>query len=268
MFNVRPIQANTDLIAALQACGSGSPDATLFENALAVNTYVANQEAREQLFSCSGQVIASQQVPNQVKQQFFLLTSKEIDAQIAATPKDARAYVLGGTFYNDVNQVAQAQPLLEKAHELSPTKQSISIALADDYLSTGKNDQAVALLKQAYESATENFSAEFAYAVGLVVTNKEAEARAMFANDPKIFETQQMANVFASLKQYSKAIDIYNKLIGTSTTDVNLRAALAQTQYAAGLKDAAIGTLQGILKTNPEYKAQIDAAIKQIQSGK
>ncbi len=268
MFNVRPIQANTRLITALQACGSGKPDAVLFEKALAIDTYVANQEAREQLLSCAGQVVSSQQVPNQVKQQFFTLAASEIDAQIKATPKDARIYVLGGSFMNDIGQVADGTSFLEKAHELTPTKQSVSIALANDYLSTGKNEEAVALLKDAYESATVNFSAKYAYAIGLVVTNKEAEARAMFNNDPAIFETQQMANVYSSLKQYTKAIAIYTKLIGTSTKDVNLRGSLAQVQYSAGQKDAAVKTLQSILDTNPEYKTQVEAAIKQIQSGK
>ncbi len=268
MLNVRPIQANTRLITALRSCGSGKPDASLFESALGVNTYVANQEIREQLFSCATQVISSQQSPNQLKQRFFALTSSEIAAQIKATPKDARAYVLGGSFMNDVGQVAEGLSLFEKAHELSPAKQSVSIALANDYLSAGKKDEAVALLEQAYQSETDDFSAKVSYASGLVLTGKETESRAMFANDPAIFDTQQMANIFASLKQYSKAIEIYNQLIGTSTKDVNLMGSLAQLQYTAGLKDAAVRTLQSILVDHPEYKNQVDGAVKQIRSGK
>jgi len=268
MFNIRPIQANTRLIAALQACGSGKPDAALFESALGVNTYVANQEIREQIFSCGGQVVSSQQAPNQLKQQFYMLAKSEIDAQIKSTPKDARIYVLGGSFMNDVGQIQEGLSLLEKGHELTPTKQSVSIALANDYMSTGQNDKAIELLKASYESATDNFSAKFAYAVGLIVANKETEARTMFKDDPAIFETQQMANVYSSMKQYTKAIAIYNKLIGTSSKDVNLRGSLAQTQYAAGQKGAAVKTLQSILETNPEYKNQVGAAIKQIQSEK
>jgi tetratricopeptide (TPR) repeat protein len=213
-------------------------------------------------------VVSSQQIPGQLKQQFFTLANDQIHAQIDATPKDARAYVLGGSFLNDIGQVDQALPLLEKAHELSPTKQSISITLADNYLGAGKIDQALVLLKQAYESATDNFDAEFSYAVGLVVAGKESQARAMFSNDPKIFVTSQMANVYASLKQYSKSIDVYNELIGTSTTDVNLRASLAQVQYQAGMKDAAVVTLKSIEKDHPEYKTQIDAAIKQVTGSK
>ena len=268
MFNVRPLQANLRLISALQACSSGKPDAALFESALAVNAYVANQEIREQLLSCSGQVISSQQAPNQLKQQFFALASSEIQAQIKATPKDVRAYALGGSFLNDIGAADQALPLLEKARELGPTKQSILISLAQDYLSLGKNDEAVPLLKQAYESATENSQAKYAYAVGLVVSGKDSDARKMFNDDPTIFETSQMARVYSSLKQYQKAIDIYKKLLIASPKDVDLLGALAQTQFTAGMKSAAVKTLQSIVLDHPEYKTQIDGAIKQINESK
>ncbi|MEI8327959.1 MAG: O-antigen ligase family protein [Candidatus Taylorbacteria bacterium] len=268
MFNVRPIQANVHLISALTACGSGKPDTELFVQALGVNTYVANQEIREQLLQCAGQVIASPQVPNQLKQNFYMLTAAEIDAQIKATPKDTRVYLLGGSFYNDIGATGQAISLLEKAHELSPTKQSVSIALANDYLGAKKTTEALELLKQAYESATQNFSAKFSYAVGLVLSGKEAEARLIFDNDPKIFMTTQIANVYASLKQYAKSIDIYQKLVASSTSDINLRASMAQVQYQAGMKSEAIATLSSIGKEFPEYKTQIDAAIKQISGSK
>ncbi len=268
MFNVRPLQANLRLISALQACSGGKPDASLFESALAVNTYVANQEIREQLLSCSGQVISSQQAPNQLKQQFFALASSEIQVQIKATPKDVRAYALGGSFLNDIGAADQALPLLEKARELGPTKQSILISLAQDYLSLGKNDEAVPLLKQAYESATENSQAKYAYAVGLVVSGKDSDARKMFNDDPTIFETSQMARVYSSLKQYQKAIDIYKKLLIASPKDVDLLGALAQTQFTAGMKSAAVKTLQSIVLDHPEYKTQIDGAIKQINESK
>ncbi|MEI6304738.1 MAG: O-antigen ligase family protein [Candidatus Taylorbacteria bacterium] len=267
-FSYRPIQANTRLIAALQSCGSVKADAALFEKALAVNTYVANQEIREQLLSCAGQIVPNAKVPMPTREAFFTLTSKEIDAQIASNPKDARAYVLGGSFMNSIGQSDQAISMLEKARELSPTKQSILISLGDAYLQTSKNDMALSLFKQAYESETDNASAKFAYAVGMVVAGKEAEAKTMFNNDTTIFESAQMARVYTSMKQYTKAIDILKKLSAASPKDIDTLGLLAQTQYTAGLKDAAVKTLESIAAEKPEYKVQIDATIKQIREGK
>jgi tetratricopeptide (TPR) repeat protein len=271
-YNIRPIQENTRLISALQSCAGNSagsvPDPALFQNVLSVGSYVGFQETREQLLSCAGQVIGSQQIPGPTKQAFFTLAMNEIQNQIAATPKDARIYTLAGSFMNQIGGWAQAETLLEKAHLLSPDKQSTDLELATTYVNDNKVDQAIALLDQAYHLATDDSAVKNAYVMTLIYAGKEAEARSMFNNDPSIFNTQQMAQAYASAKQYDKAIAIYESLIGTSTDQVNLQAALAQTQYQAGMVSAAIQTLKGIETAHPEYATQIDAAIKQVQQGK
>jgi O-antigen ligase/Flp pilus assembly protein TadD len=269
-FNVRVIQANTRLISALRSCANSQqpgiyPDATLFDRALKVNAYVANQEIREQILSCTSNVISNQQIPGPTKQAYFSLAMREVQAQITATPKDARIYTLAGSLMNQIGQMDQARQFLEKAHELSPDKQSIIFELASDYLNSGDTEKGVALLKQAYESAPDFSQARSMYAIALVVDNKEALAREMFDNDLTIFETLQMAGVYSSLKKYDKAITVYKKLIADNPSDVNIRAQLAQTQYSAGMISAAIATLRSIEKDNPELKEQIDATIKEIQ---
>ncbi len=267
-YNIRPIEANSRLITALQTCGGQNLDTAAFQSALNVNVYLANQEIREQVMSCAGSVIASQQVAGPTKQAFFTLASKEIQAQVAATPKDARAYVLGGAFYNSIGQYVPALELLEKGHELSPAKQTLDFELANAYINSGKAAEAEALLKQAYESAPDYAQAKNAYAITLVLDGKETEAHKLFGNDPVIFGSQQMASVYSSRKEYSKAIAIYTNLASSSPSDINLQGQLAQLQYVSGQKSAAVKTLQALQKLHPELKDQIDAAIKQVQSGK
>ncbi len=264
-FDVRVIRANTSLIAALRACGSPQASPSLFEKTLGVDAYVANQEIREQLLSCAGNVIASQTIPGPTKQAFFGLATREIQAQIAATPNDARIYVLGGSFLNGIGQYEQAEGLLETGHQLTPKKQSLDFELANDYLNTGKKEKAVELLKQAYESAPDFPQAKSAYAITLIVSGREAEARTIFKNDPEVFNTAQMAQVYASLKQYSKAVAIYEEMVKKDPANIEIRAQLAQMQYTAGMVSQAIQTLRDIEKTNPELKDKIEAAIKQVQ---
>ena len=264
-LNVRPIQANTSLISALQACNDpAKADVTLFESTLAINAYVANQETREQFLSCAAQILTNQQVPGPTKQAFFSLAMKEVQAQIAATPQDARIYVLAGSFYNQINQLQQAQSLLEKAHSLSPAKQSIDFQLATDYMNGGKTEQGLALLKQAYESDTTYVDAQIAYAMGLIIAGKEKDARAFFHDDPAIFENPRMAQIYVSLKQYDKAIEIFKKLVAANPTDINTKAQLAQIQFTAGLKADGTATLKSLEADHPEYTQQIEAAIKQM----
>jgi O-antigen ligase/tetratricopeptide (TPR) repeat protein len=271
-FTWRPIRENTRLISALESCQGGSatsvPDPALFESALAAGPYVGKQEAREQLLSCAGAVIASQQIPGPTKQAFFGLSMNEIQAQIAATPKDARIYTLAGSFLDQIGDFKDAGSMLENAHLLSPAKQSIDSVLANVYMNLGKNDQAISLLKQSYESATDDTDAKSAYAAALVVAGRDAEAKQLFDDDPALFNTENMAQAYMAAKQYPKAIAIYEALIGTSTDNADLELRLAQAQYTAGMPSAAVQTLQGIETVHPEYKGQIDAAIKQVQAGK
>ncbi|MCX6719384.1 MAG: tetratricopeptide repeat protein, partial [Candidatus Taylorbacteria bacterium] len=230
----------------------------------ALNVYTANQEAREQLLSCASSIIGNQQTPGPTKQAFFQESMKALQDQIAATPKDARIYVLAGSFLNNLQQFELARPILEKAHALTPEKQTVDFELATNYLNTGSTTEAVALLKKAYEGDPTYAQARTSYGIGLMIIGKEAEARQMFNNDPAIFETAQAASLFASLKEYDKAIAVYQKLIVATPSDYNLKLGLARVQFTAGMKSQAIETMRTIEKTNPELKEQVEAAIKTI----
>ncbi len=267
-FSVRPIQANTRLITALHACGDPTTVRTdLFEHALALHSYTANQEIREQILSCAASVINSS-VSSATKQAFFNLAAAQIDAQVAATPNDARMYILGGSFVNNYGEADKAVALLEKAHALSPAKQSISLQLATAYANNERADEAVALLKQTYESDSTFPAARSAYITGLIIVGKESEARTLFGSDPTLFETEQVARAYVVVKQYTKAIAIYKKLLVADPTNINLKVQLAQAQYDGGMQWAATETLKSIAVDRPDLKPQVDAAIKQMQAPK
>jgi Flp pilus assembly protein TadD len=265
-FDYRPIQANTRLIAALQGCGNPQiTDASLFQSALSVNVYGADQEIREQLLSCSGNVISNQQIPGPTKQAFFTSAMQAIQDQIAATPwKDARIYTLGGSFLASIGQFAQSEPLLEIAHQLSPAKQSIDLELSNVYLNDGQIPKAVALLEQAYSLDLSDGDVKNDYVLALVADGQESKARQLFGDDPSLFETPQIAQAYMMAKQYSKAIEIYSRSFTATSTDLTAGTQLAQAEYAAGMNTAAVATLQQLEKAHPEYKTQIDAAIEQV----
>ncbi|MCX6715608.1 MAG: O-antigen ligase family protein [Candidatus Taylorbacteria bacterium] len=266
VFNVRPIQANTRLIAALQVCSGPNPSVALFDNAFKVNTYVANQEIREQLFSCANRVLSSDQVPGVTKQSFFDLARKAIDDQIAATPwQDARVYTLAGSFMNMIGQFNYALPLLEKAHALSPGKQSVDVELATDLMNSKQSARAVALLMADYEIIKDNPLVNRVYALALVVDGQEALARKLFGDNPEIFDNIQMAQAYTMSKQLLKAIEVYKKILKETPNDLSASISLARLQYTIGQKTEAIKTFRAIEIAYPQYKTEIEAAIKQAQ---
>ncbi|MFA6459138.1 MAG: O-antigen ligase family protein [Candidatus Paceibacterota bacterium] len=263
-FNVRVIIANTRLITALQACNTSQADAAFFQKVFATGAYVAYQETREQIVSCTNGVLGNQQVPGPAKQLLFTEAVNAIQAQIASAPKDARMYVLGGQFMNAAGQVQLAQVILEQAHALTPRKQSVSFELANNYINSGNVEKGLALLKEAYESDPSYGIAQSAYALGLVLSGEEAKAKQIFPDRPDIFTTEQAAQVYAAAKAYGKSLAIYSSLVEKKPTDVNLKVHMAQVQYAAGQKNAAVATLRSIEKDNPQFKAQIDAAVAEV----
>lgn len=266
-LNIRPIQANTRLISALSACYNPAQAQTeLFTKALETNVYTANQEIREQVLSCSSKVINGQ-TPNQLKEDFFVFAKQQIEAQTTITPNDARMFVIGGSFLSSYS-INDSLPLIEKAHELTPAKQSVNFLLANTYLNIGKKDEAIELLKTTYESDPSYGEAKSQYIVGLIVVDKEKEARDLFASSsPELFETNQVARAYSVAKKYPKAIALYKKLIANDSSDVQLKGQLAEVQFQAGMLSASIETLKGIAKDHPETKAQVDDAIKKIQEG-
>jgi O-antigen ligase len=266
-YNIRPLQENSRLITALQACGS-SPDASLFTSALTPGAYVGLQEIREQILQCAAQVITAQQIPGPTKQAFYQLATEAIADQIKATPNDARIYTLGGSFYAQIGAYNQAVPLLEKAHSISETKQSISLILASVYVNTNQAAKAESLLKETYAAETADTEVRTALISVMIIDGHEADAKKQFGDDPSLFETEQAAQAYALAKQYDKAIAIYETVIGTSTDMVNTQFRLAQAEYAAGYIYQAVQTLKSIETAHPEYKTQMDEAIKQIQAGK
>jgi tetratricopeptide (TPR) repeat protein/O-antigen ligase len=267
-INIRPITASTRLIAALRQCqNNGKPSADLFVKALSLNQYVANQEIREQLYSCSTNVIKSN-LPTKTKSEFFDLTLKEIENQTRLTPNDARAFILGGSFLNIIGNYQMATKYLERANELSPNKQSIIFDLATNYMALGKKQEAVNILKSAYESETSYGLAKIAYVAALINANQEKKAHELFGDDPTIFTDQRVINAYANAKQFDKIIQIYKEIIAKNPDDLQSRFYLVGAYLGAKQSWLALKELTILRDKAPEYKAQIDDLIKQINEGK
>ncbi len=265
-FNARPIQANQQLISALESCSYSRPDPALFERALSIGVYVSGQEIREQILSCATGAITSQQVAPASKEAIYELAVKSVQDQIAATKlRDARIYALGGSFYDSISQFDKGAALLETAHELSSAKQSIDVELANAYINMGQYAKAVALLGPAYEVTPQHPTLRTLYAMALIANGEESKAHQIFKDDPSVFEIRQTGQIYMLIKEYDKAIAVFKKLHDADPTGLTTGADLAQAQYAAGMKWSAVTTLRDLEKAHPEYKDQIEAAIKQAQ---
>jgi len=268
-INIRPIQANTDLIAALVDCQgqqSAPPSVQLWQKALDVNAYVANQEIREQLLSCAENVISSRSIDNDTKSAFFDLVNTEVQKQVAATPADARIYTLAGGFYNDIGQWPFSQALLVKAHQLSPGKQAIDFELGLNYLNTASTTAGVALFKQAYESDTTYPDAGINYASALIATGDEADAAPLLAQNASWQTDNRIINAYVAEKNYTKVISLYKTLVAQNPSNIQDRVSLAAAYYANKDIYDAKATINQAIKDFPLYKDQLGQVLQQIEN--
>ena len=265
-LDVRPLSANTRLIGALENCVTSGPSTSTWVSALSVNTYVANQEIREQLLSCAGRIIINDQIPGQTKQEFFNLAQQAIQDQAKATRwGDTRIYALGGSFMNTLGQFRYALPLLEKAAALSPNKQSIDVELATDYINARQPEKAVALLAPDYAAAPDNETVKTTYALALIVTKNEKAALELYGGDASKLITKNAAEAYTIGGNFSKAVSIYKQLLAADPGNVDITIALARLQYSTGDKAGAIATFRSLEKIHSEYKDAIEAAIQQAE---
>ena len=244
-FNYRPVAANLSLIKGLTSCayigqqGAPTPNAAYFTNALAIDVYVANQETREQLYSCSGQVLSAQTVPDATKLAFYKATTAAIAAQASSTPNDLRGYLFGASFYDNLGQYSFGKPLAERAYAISPQKQSVLLELASNEIGLGSTTPALVLIKKAYESATDNPTTKIAYARGLYLT-----------------------------KDYAGAISIMKEVVAADQTNLQNHITLAMFYMGNKDRENAISELNEVASSSIQYAPAVDKAVKDIKAGK
>ena len=237
--NIRPISANIYLIKGMQGYQEGlSKNLEYFKKALSYNTF-ANPEIREQLISVTLKIYSLDGVDQKLKQDFVDLTFTELDRQVKQTPDDARYQLFTGTFLKNMGRYDLAKPYLEKAVELSPTKQTMLFELIANISILGEKEKALELAKKTYE-LDKSFGEAKNYYVSSLILN----------NDIKTVEELMGKNA-------------------TTTSDVIIRAYLIRASdfMKKGDKNSAVSEIQKVIKIAPSFKEQGDAMIKSVWKG-
>lgn len=266
-INIRVIKANNALVKNLVLCQNGSLTTKDLNELMKINQTVSGQEAREHMISCTANTIARTS-DFKKKNEFYTIGNKIIEKQISVSPEDARIYVIAGGFYNSVGDYSRGLPLLLKAAELSPKKQTILFELAENYINSGNKVEALKTAEYTYNLAKDNDTSILVYISNLIANDQEAKAREIFKDTPEVFLDPRVADIYIAKKQFNKAIDLYKKLMQNNPNDRNLYSALANIYVMSGQNYMAIQTLNDASKKFPEVKVQADSIIKQIQEGK
>lgn len=267
--NAKAYAANRALLSGMQPQSQGlSQNLALFEKAISYGTF-GTQEVREQLAQIAVQIISSNEVPADVKQKFKAAAVSELEKQAALSPLDARFPLFAGSVLAAAGDYANAAALLEKAHQLSPAKQTILYELGQNAYFRGDADAAARYFEEAYKLAEDNITARIYYAMLLIRIGRDGEAEHILA---PIIPTGQAADqrilaAYVDRKQYAKLIPLWEARVKAMPADAQAYFTLAAAYYAVGERAQALATLERAALLGPEVKAQTDPLIAQIKAG-
>jgi len=269
--NAGALAQNRSLLEALKPHEEGlTKNLEYFERSASYRAF-GTQEVREQLAQAAAQVVRIESVPVAIKQGFLDGATREMVLMMQESPLNARFPLFLGVLLSSYGGYDQAAVALEKAHELSPGKQTILFELAANRSARGDTEGALATYKQAYDLAPQFLDARFYYVAAAIRMGEDALAEELLAPvvgsggaaDPRI------AAAYVSRGQYGygKIIGLWNAHIIAKPEDVQAYFTLAAAYYRTGDQSRAISTLEKVGSISAESKSEADALIMQIRSG-
>ena len=265
--NARPLAANRTLLQAVQAQDGGvARNLALFKESIGYRT-VGIQEAREQLVQSTVQ-LAGADIPVEMKQQLYATAVEEMNAMMEEAPRNARFPLFLGVLHKAFGDLAAAEIAFERAHELSPKKQSILFELGANRFDAGNVAQALETFKTAYELAPDFLAARINYASVAIRAGEEALADELLvpvlgkgAADPRV------AAAYVSRGRYDKIAAIWEAEIQAHPDNAQTYFTLAAAYYQGGNTARAVATLEEVGRVVPAAKQEADALIQQIRQG-
>lgn len=268
-LNVRGILVSRALIEGLKQHPKGAAENLSFYKKAASRETVGSQEVAEQVLQAAVSVAGAENLPADLRTEFTSFAVSVMEREINRASYDARLQIFLGMFYNRLKRFSEALPYLEKAHALSPNKQTIAFELATTYLNTGKNAEAVELLRKAYESASEFGSARITYAVAAIYA-KDFQTAADLLNpiaDTALFD-ERVVKAYFDVRHYDKVLDIWKVRAERNPGDPQAHVSLAAAHLLNNNRNQAIAELQKAIALNPAFKEQAEFYIKEIRAGR
>jgi len=272
IVNIKPILANQSLIRGMspQASAKGAfseENVNAFKTAVSYNTF-GNQEIREQLVQTAMRM-RSVEGNDALLEKLFDTARSEALLQVSEASRDARAEVFVGMLFYNFGVMNEAISHFEKAHTLSPKKQTISQNLALSYMNGGKTEKALTLAKETYELEKSNTEAAKLYAVSAIAVDKQEEGDKVLteAFGTTLVFDENLINVYGMKGRYDKIVLILKSELAKKE-DPKLRLRLAAAYVESGNPSQGITEIEKIILSNPDFKQQGEYYINLIRSGK
>ena len=266
------MRANTLIYAMSPSATSDRYEKNLemFEKTLNSSlAFTGDQEVRERLVKLASRVANSENIPGEVKQEFFNKAEKQMQKQLDRVSNDARVWLFLGSLYNSYGKTDKALEAFRQAQKHSPKKQSILNQLGLLYISKGNLNEGLKWLKKSFELLPKNDESRMMYAVGAIYADKNELANKLLEEGygTTTVDNQKLINAYVNSGQYDKAVAIWKKKIKEEPQSAKKHVSLANIYQKAGQTEKVIEELKKAAEINPELSSQIENYIKNIRAG-
>ena len=263
--NSAALAQNRTLLQAIAPHDAGyARNLELFEEAISYGS-LGTQEAREQLASFAVGV-GQGEFPAELKKNYYETAVSELQAQMAASPLDARFPLFLSNIYRAYGEYDNAETALTLAHTLSLGKQSILFDLAQNAYNKGDRAGALAYLKQAHELDTSVADARVLYAAMAIRLGNDALAAELLA--PVIpsgkAAVDPILGAYVSRGQYAPLIPIWRAKIAADPRGTQAYVTLAAIHYQLGQLQEARLVLEEGKRAVPESADQFDRLLAEL----
>ena len=259
-YAIKPTLAARALLGALRAQPSLEDNLAHYERALSYDT-VGGEETVVQLFQLAVNVIASPDVPDELKRSYAVRAIEAGETLAENARLNARYDLFFGTFLMRVGLFPEALTYLTRARETSPKKQQILTTLAQYHFITGDVGAGLMLLEESYNLAPELGGAAAAYASALIgagdVTRAEAVLEERYGT--VLITEPEVIQAYAAAGRAQALVDRWVSILTENPTDARMRLSFAYV--LATLGDQAAAVEQATLAAEIDPTLAADAAV-------
>lgn len=274
--NIKPGLANATGINALESLRSSKVEESLtqFKTALDMGTYGLPEVAMRSR-DVAMNLLASAKVSTEIKNKFVGLAVEGMKKALEIEPLNARfMMMLSGVYLQtaspDNSYLAEADSLLQKALELSPTRQELYFYIGQARMYQGRLEEALAAFKRAVELNDKVGISHWNYGIIAIGVGEkslgEEELRIARSIDHPFAaaDIKQVINAYARTNDLPKIISLYQEWIAQSPSDAAAYAGMAGAYAQAGQKQKAKELALQAAAIDSSYQEQAQQFIKSL----
>ncbi len=254
-FNYNSLAQNIETIKALKPTSVGEVDDSLeyFKSAMARGSF-GRQETLLQMMDFGANVINSQSVSKELKQEYIDFIIPEIRQYVTEYPNDSRILFLSGQFMVQAGNWELGTQLIDSAISISPKKQFMYKLKIEMLIQQGKDKEALELAKKVYEINPDNDDIW-----------KNYIKTASRVKENKIYDFL-IEDAYNNKKGY-RVVSLAEENLKSNIDNVQAYVTLAFSNYRNNSPDKAVEILNQAIEKFPESKTQLELVIEKIEAG-